>query len=278
MVCPRCQKPVGDNDNVCGNCGLPLNDSVVNGDAVNDKKQKGVKKPKVKKQKASKPPKHSEENAVKADGEKHSNGRTVLITAIICVAAIALVVVIAAIVANISGDEGQKCASSVAKYIGAPVNDAEQNAEYTFKEDSAYNILNKALEFDKIYESKNEIKIDDISYPKWAVTVSLAGNNKVEGVTYTNFESIKTDTRGVKKDTSINLDKLDKGTSFSEVKDYLELEPYSISYKKDKTTYVYKYYYIADNGDAQPVILSVNFDGNKKMLDYASELVYPSNI
>ncbi|MGN1134182.1 MAG: hypothetical protein ACI4RN_06995 [Oscillospiraceae bacterium] len=266
MVCPRCQKPVGDNDNVCGNCGLPLNDAGEN--AVKEKKK--AKKLFAKKDKVPKQPETA--------GEKKSHNKTVLITAIVCVAAIALVVVIAAIVANVTGDKGEKCASSVAKYIGTPLKDAEKNTEYSFKEDSAYNVLNKALEFDKIYESKNEIKINDINYPMWSVTVSLGSGDKIDSVIYTNFEIVKSDTRGVKKDTSINLDKFDKGTSYSEIKDYLELEPYKIAYKKGVTAYVYKYYYIADNGDAQPVILEVDFDSNKKLTNYSSELVYPSNL
>ena len=47
---------------------------------------------------------------------------------------------------------------------------------------------------------------------------------------------------------------------------------------KENTSYLYKYYYITDNGDAQQVILTAVFDDENKFLYYSSELVYPENM
>ena len=260
MICPKCQKTVGEDDAVCSNCGVALKDS---------KKKLNVKK--------------FFENRKKAARENLktvTNKNNVKKTRVVMAAAVVLIVVvlIIALVIHFSGNKGNKIAAEFAECISYTSAQAQDETGYHLKGDSAFRIINKAVSFDGIYESEEEVRIDDISYPEWAVTVNMNQSNKIESVVYTDFESIKKDSRGEEKDKLINLEKFDKGTKFSTVSDEIDMDPYSITYKAENITYVYKYYYMTDYGDAQTVVLSVTFDEDNEFLYESAEFVYPQNM
>ncbi|MGN0601394.1 MAG: zinc ribbon domain-containing protein [Oscillospiraceae bacterium] len=260
MVCPKCRKTVGDNDAVCSNCGVALKEP---------KKEKSIKGIFNKKKKAAR------EN-LKTVTKKATGKKTKVILSVAAVILIIALVIVLAV--HLTGDKGNKIAGEFAEFIGSPLSQAENDTGYHLKSDSAFRSVNKVIAFDEIYESEDEVRIDDISYPQWAVTVNLNQSNKIDSVVYTDFKSIKSDSRGEKKDKLINLEKFDKGTKFNTVADEIDLDPYSITYKSGNTTYVYKYYYETDYGDAQTVVLSVTFDSDDKFLYDSAEYVYPQNM
>ena len=260
MVCPKCQKTVGENDAVCSNCGI----------ALKDKKSKFSIKKFIENRKKS-----ASKNLKTVT--KKTNMKTVRIVMATVIALLVLLLIIVLIV-NAAGNKGNKIAGEFSECIGYLSADAEKETGYHLKSNSAFRIVNKAVAFDGIYESEDEVRIDDISYPEWAVTVNLNESKKIESVTYTDFESIKKDSRGKEKDKIINLEKFDKGTKYNTVVDEIDLDPYSITYKDENTTYVYKYYYMTDYDDAQTVVLSVTFDEDNKFLYESAEYVYPQNM
>lgn len=267
MECPKCKKTVGENDAVCRNCGIAL-------------KEPKRKKLNVKKMFDNK--KKSSSNLKTVQGRKGIVRQRInenkLKVALFVVALVLIIVLLIVFISHISGEKGNKAALELKEYLGNTVSNAQSDSDIHLKDSSSFRGINTALAFDFVYESEDEIKINDIAYPEWAVTVSLNKNEKIESVTYTDFTSIEEDMRGEKKDRALNLDKFDKGAKYNTVTDEIDCDPYSITYKEDLTSYRYKYYYTVDNGDAQQVILTAVFDSDNKFLYYSSELVYPQNL
>ena len=258
MVCPKCKKTVGDNDAVCPNCGITLKEP----------KKKAVREFFAKNKKKAK-------DNLKTVNKKASKKMRIIFSA---AAAVLVVLLIIVLIVHLSGGKGSKAAGALSEYIGDTVNNAQNDTGYHLKSDSAFRAVNNIMAFDEIYESEDEVRVDDITYPEWAVMVNLNGDNKIDSVVYTDFKSLKKDSRGAKKSKSINLEKFDKGTKFGTISDEIDLEPYSITYKDGNTTYTYKYYYMTDYGDAQTVILTATFDEDDKFLYDSSEVVYPMNM
>lgn len=259
MECPKCHKSVSESDDVCSNCGVTLK----------DKKTKNFKK--IVKNKKDKAKSGFETVKKKAVSKKAK-------TVYIILSVVLVVLLVLVLVAHFTDEKGNKIASEYAEFIGMKISEAESETGYNLKEDAVHRCLNSAMNFDEIYECEDEITVEDISFPKWAVTVNNDNNKKIDSVVYTDFTQIKDDLRGEKKDKCISLEKFNKGAKFNAVSDEIDLEPYSITYKKNNVVYAFKYYYITDYGDAQSVILSVTFDDDNKYLNSTEKLVYPQNL
>lgn len=268
MECPKCRKTVGENDAVCRNCGI----------ALKEPKRKMFNIKKITDRKKYK--NHSDLKTV--DGKKglvrQKANENKLKLVLVAVSLILILVLIILLVSHISGDKGNKTALELKEYIGRSVSNAETDVEIHLKDESAFRGVNTALAFDYVYEAEEELEINDITYPEWTVTVILDKSEKIESVVYTDFTTVEDDLRGDKKEKSVSLDKFDKGAKYNTVTDEIDCDPYRITYNKENTSYMYKYYYITDNGDAQQVVLNVVFDDENKFLYYSSELVYPENM
>ncbi|MDE6149410.1 MAG: hypothetical protein K2F81_04870 [Ruminococcus sp.] len=268
MECPKCKKTVGENDAVCRNCGIALKEP--------KRKKFNVKRLVNRKKMQASSDLKTVEGRKGLVRQKINENRLKLVLFIISI--ILIIVLVIVLISHISGEKGNKIALELIEYSGKSVSDAETDVGIHLKDGSSYRGVNTALKFDYVFESEDEVRINDITYPEWAVTVLLDKNEKIESVVYTDFKSVEDDLRGDKKDKDINLDKFDKGAKYSTVTDEIDCDPYSITYKKDNTSYLYKYYYMTDNGDAQQVIINVAFDDENKFLYYSSELVYPENM
>lgn len=266
MKCPNCGKTVGEHDGVCSNCGIALPEII----DVEDTSI--VKKFSHKKEKAplgTTKPSGADKLRRKMGGRK---GKLILIG----VAVILLVVLVILIIVSLSSSKGRKIADKTMAYIGADIGMAEKDADVHFKDESAYKGLNNAVKYDYIYESDDDVKVDGITYPEWAVLVTVNENEKIDSVKYSNFKTLKADVNGKERDKVVNLDKFETGVSGKTVLDEIDLDYYSITYTKDTISYVYRYWYTTADGDKQPVVLNVSFDRDNDYLYYSSTLVYPA--
>lgn len=268
MECPKCKKTVGENDAVCRNCGIALKEPKRK--SFNVKRLINRKKTTL------------SSDLKTVDGKKGLVRQKVndnkLKLALFIVSVILIIVLVIVLISHISGEKGNKTALELREYTGKSLSAAEKNAGIHLKDSSSFRGVNTALKFDYVFESEDELRINDITYPEWTVTVLLDKNENIESVVYTDFTTVEDDIRGDKKDKDVNLDKFDKGAKYSTVTDEIDCDPYSITYMNENTSYLYKYYYITDNGDAQQVILTAVFDDENKFLYYSSELVYPENM
>ncbi|MBQ9374771.1 MAG: hypothetical protein IJU04_00335 [Ruminococcus sp.] len=267
MECPKCKKTVGENDAVCRNCGIALRET--------KKKRFDIKKI-INNKSKNRSDLETTKGRKRVVRNKTDENKLKLLLAGLSVLLIVLLIIL--LIVHISSGKGNKAALELVEYIGQHVSDAETDTGIHLKDESAFRGVNTALTFDYIYESEDEVEINDITYPEWAVTVVLNKNEKIDSVVYTDFTTVEDDLRGDEKDKSVSLDKFDKGAKYNTVIDEIDCDPYRITYNKENTSYMFKYYYTAENGDAQQVLLTAVFDDEDKFLYYSSELVYPENM
>ena len=278
MECPKCHKPVGANDAVCKNCGLVLKEDA-------GKAKKSLFAPK----------KSSERKKERAElsflkggtaslssqgGEAAADKGLVFKLKLfgIALGVIALIVIVIVVIVNIMSKGGEKTAEKLSDYINKPVTTAEDKLDIHLKEESDYDGVNYAFGFDYIYEAEDDVKVDEVKYPEWAITVNVDDDNDITSVTYSNIKLLEKNYKGVKVDSKISIDKFDEGDKLSKVLDEIGLDPYSITYNILGKTYVFKYYYHADNGDAWRVMLTAVFDSNDKLEYITSTDVFPTDM
>lgn len=268
MDCPKCGKKIGDNDNVCSNCGVVIKEGGEN--------TKLSTKLFNKKNKKKNPLETSTLGKTEKLRSKFGMKHLKILLAIIAVALVVLLII--TFIVSIASGKGKKLARNTAEYIGTTVAVAETKMDMHFSDKSAYSGLNRALEFNYVEESEDSVKVDGVTYPEWAVLITTDKKQKIQSVKYCDFKLLKKNIKGVECDKLINLDRFDKGVSFDKVEDAIDIDPYSITYSLDLVTYRYRYWYDSDTGDEQQVILDVSFDGDNKFLYYTSTLVYPENL
>ena len=195
----------------------------------------------------------------------------------ICSAVVLILVLVIILVVALTGSKGEKTAEKLSGYIGSTVEKAQQKTGISLKEKSAYPVLNNSVSFNRIYEPSGNLKSEGINYPDWAVFITEE-NGKISSVKFSDFGIIKSNINGKERKSVVNLDKYEKGSSFGTISDEIDIPYYSITYTDDGTEYMYRYRYITENEDEQPVILKVKFDKENKYVSYDSKLVYPENL
>lgn len=282
MECPKCHKPVGDNDAVCKNCGLVLkaDDARAKKSLFSPKKSSERKKEKaelsfLKGGTASRVLSGGGEAAA-VSGDKGLGFKLKLFG--IALGAIALIVLIIVIIVNVMSKGGEKTAEKLSDYINKPVTAAEDKLEIHLKEESDFDGVNNAFAFDYIYEADDDVKVDEVKYPEWAITVKVDDDNDITSVTYSNIALLEKNYKGIKTDGKISIDNYDEGDKLSKVLDGIGLDPYSVTYQILGKTYVFKYYYHTDNGDSRRVILTAVFDPDDKLEYITSTDVFPNDM
>lgn len=275
MECPKCHKSIGANDAVCKNCGLVLRE-----DAAKPKKRSflGKKSDERKKDKA--------ELSFVRSGKKEGGELSVpersfgdkLRLGIIALIVLAVVVLIIVIVMSLMSSDGEKTALKMSEYINKPMTTAEDKLDIHLKEESDFDGVNNAVKFDYIYEAEDDIKVDDVKYPEWSVGVIVDEDNDITQVTYTDYTVLEKNYKGIKTDGLINKDEFESGDKLKTVLGEIGLDPYSITYQIIGKTYVFKYYYTLDNGDARRVILTAVFDDDDRLDYMTSRFVFPSDM
>lgn len=273
MKCPKCGSSVGDHDAVCPGCGEKLFEEVMTAiipDADTYGEPVFFEEPEKEDKKATKKGLGRKDFGLK---EKLTSTKAKIILILTGIVLIALIVIL--IVMHISTNKGKNTASKVSKYIGAEIETADSKIDAEIKDRSAYAGLNNAVQFDYVIEAGDSVKVDGIIYPEWAVLISVGQEDRIESVKYADFRVLKKNIKGEERDSVVNMDKFTKGESFGTVSGEIDLDYYSIVYTKDSQIYTYKYWYTTENGDVQPVILSVTFDSDGDYTEYSSTLLYP---
>ena len=194
--------------------------------------------------------------------------------AILLVAAVVIVFAIILII-RLTTEEGKKKAEKLSEYLGTNVGSAEDKLNMHLKDNSAYAILNKSDAFDYIYESEDSVNISDIKFPEWTVTVIKTSSEKIDSVIYTDYNLLKSDSRGEKLAKRPDLDSFGRSTKMKTVLDAIDTSPFRIIYSLDSTKYEFRYCYELDNGDIQSVALIVCADLEGKYIYSSSEDLDP---
>lgn len=270
MKCPECGHHVGDHDAVCPYCSKALYEDTtlmknITGrkkidreSFINEKKEEGKSK-----------------QGFFGRAKKLFSGKNLKIV-LICAAAVVVIAVAVIIVISVNSSKGEKTAKKAAEYVGLEISQAQDKLGIKFEGESAFSGVNNAIEFDGVYEAQEKVKVEGVTYPEWAIFVKLSQDNRIETVKYANFSLLGGGLKGKEKKEVVSLGRFKKGASWSDINEEIDMDYYSVEYGKDKTGYVYRYWYTSDNGDVQQVILTVNFDTDNKYIDYSTQFVYPT--
>ena len=194
---------------------------------------------------------------------------------VICVVVLLVILLAVNLIIHFVSGKGKKNAEKLSEYLGSNVGTAEDKLDIHLKDNSSFAIINKSDTFDYILESEDTVKIDDIKFPEWSVTVMKTDSEKIDTVIYTDYKLLKSDSRGEKLDKRPNLDGYSRSTKIGTVIDQIGCEPFRITYSLDFTKYEFRYYYELDNGDMQSVSLTVSADLEGRYFYSASEDLDP---
>lgn len=234
MKCPKCGFENEDGAAFCGGCGEDLSSENIMSALDESAKQTDARE-----KRSGKKKKRREKAADGGDTTvKKSKVKPVLITA-------AVVIVLAAaaifVLMNLPS-EGEKVLKNVP--IGRNLAYAEAKTETDFTKVSKYDAVNQLGNFDNICEGNLTIKIEGVSFPEWAIAVSLANDETIDRVTYYDFSQLQKNWKGHHSQKKIELTAVEYGMKRKAVDRALGLTPYSIIKGIDNTvTNVYRYYY-----------------------------------
>ncbi len=274
MKCPKCGADVGERDVICSHCGAELFVDT----ALADKLFGGASEPFEQPENIQLEKKRKKPGFFSGEGraaEKKQLDFNKIKIGIIALGVLILVILLIIIITNLLGTKGEKIAKQASDFVGADFEVAEKKLDAKFKKESAYKGLSSVVAYDRIAESEDDVRINGFTYPEWAVFITLDDEGRIVSVKYSDFNSIKKDIRGEKKQRIVNLDKFSKGTSQKSVENEIDMEPYSITYTKDGEAHTFRYWYENDNGDEQPVVLTVQYDSDGDFVSYVSIPIYP---
>lgn len=202
---------------------------------------------------------------------KKNNKKPLLIMLGASAIVILIVLLVFFIVGLIKGNEGKKLADDLRNELGKSISMAEKNTGVVMKLDSQNILLKDIVDYDYICESDSEVKVGGIKVPEWAVFVSVDGNDKISSVTYYNFKSLKKNWKGVKTD-AVDTTAIAYNMTKKEADKIISVSPLAVTYSNDDTaTYLYKYYYLDENGNEQVYRLSITYSLEDVIRGYLSE-------
>ncbi|ADU22531.1 MULTISPECIES: zinc ribbon domain-containing protein [Ruminococcus] len=266
MKCPKCGETVGDHDKICQYCSAELFIDTQLAERLFKKKKDPL--PDDDKFTRTEKKKH-----LKRPDLKKFDFHNIKLIAIVVLSLLILVLAVVLIVRSM-GSKGEKYAKKAADFIGADFEIASKKLDFKIKQESGYKGFTAVIDYNYVAESDDDLRIDGVTYPEWAVVINTDDENRITEVRYCNFKRIKSDIKGVKKEHTINLDKFNPGTDKSAIDKELDMDPYSIAFTKDGTAYIYRYWYENDSGDEQPVVLTVYYDTKDKLKTYTPQLLF----
>ena len=270
MKCPKCGESVGDHDKLCPHCNAELFIDTQLAERLFKKKEEPLPDDD---EQFFKPGKKVKENKPTKKTKLKIDIHNLKLIAIVVLSLLIIVLLIVLIVKSM-GSKGEKYAKKAADYIGADFEIASKKFDFKIKQESGYKGLTAVIEYNYVAESDNEVRIDGVTYPEWAVIFKTDDENRITEVRYCNFKSIKSDIKGVKKEHNVNLDKFNPGTDKSTVDKELDMDYYSVAYTKDGEAYIYRYWYENDSGDEQPVVLTVYYDTKGKLKVFTPQMLF----
>ncbi|MEG0615629.1 MAG: hypothetical protein RR540_07725, partial [Oscillospiraceae bacterium] len=116
--------------------------------------------------------------------------------------------------------------------------------------------------------------------PEWAVFVKNTQDDKIDSVTYYNFKVLEKNWKGQKSKSILDTNIVEYGMSLRDAKRSVPVLPLSITRTvDDKTTYLYKYYFVGEDKNEDAYYFSIDYDGDNAVtnaknqeIDYISFL------
>ncbi|MBQ5334023.1 MAG: zinc ribbon domain-containing protein [Oscillospiraceae bacterium] len=239
MICKKCGSECPDGNIFCEACGAEL-DAPVLPENVDDKGHM-KKQAKPKKEKAPKPRKPKKEKKQRTAEEKAALAKK-LKAGGICLALIAVIVIIVIITQLLGSNDGYNAAQKIP--VGRNVAFAESETGLTFSEKSTNGMINNMTSFDYICISDKTTKVSGSEQPRWVILLTVGEDDIITAVEYYDFTQLKLNWKGRKMAEMLDQNSLDYGMSIKNVNKKLGLKPYYIKRTvSNDSTYCYRYFY-----------------------------------
>ncbi|MCI7767331.1 MAG: hypothetical protein MSJ26_05025 [Oscillospiraceae bacterium] len=236
MICKKCGSECPDGNIFCEACGAEL-DAPVLPENVDDKGRM-KKQAKPKKEKAPKPKKEKKQRTAE---EKAALAKK-LKAAGICLALIAVIVIVVIIMQLLGSSDGYNAAQKIP--VGRNVAFAESETGLTFEKKSANGMINNMTSFDYICISDKTTKVSGSEQPRWVILLTVGEDDIITAVEYYDFTQLKLNWKGRKMAEMLDQNSLDYGMSIKSVNKKLGLKPYYIKRTvSNDSTYCYRYFY-----------------------------------
>lgn len=236
MTCPNCEAVVPEGERYCPNCGADLQ-------MVSPKDET----------KQTETPAKSKKNLFKLIG--------------IVVGVLIVIGIVLFVLAAINNSKGEKALQKVSANLGRSVAMAQKSSGFEFNTTSDYEILKEINDYNYIYESGKIIEVEGIKVPEWVLFITVNEEQKLDSVTYYNFNVVRSDWRGEKIGSKFDTNLVNYKTPLKEAKGIISMKPLSITCtNQDETMYVYKYHYkdVSDQND-KVFNLNVKYDIEEKV-------------
>ena len=286
MICKKCGSECPDGNIFCEACGAEL-DAPVLPDNIDDKgrvkKQKAIKPKKAHKQpKEQKPQK--EKKIISAEEKAAINKKLKL--AGICLAVIAVIIIIAVIVSAVNANKGFNAAQKIP--IGRNVEYAESASGLRFSVMSTNGLVNNMSDFDYIYISDETVKVGGSEQPQWAIMLTVGEDDLISTVEYYDFKQLKHNWKGRKMAEMLDKDSLEYGMNVKSISKKLGMKPYYVRRSvSNDSTYCYRYHfsdsvmgfdrafnYYVEFSDIEQTVRNISYSE----IDYAATILAADNI
>lgn len=243
MRCPECGGEINENDVLCPGCGaelfgVPAEFADTDMTEADVETGTGIKKKRKSKNKDKK--------AAAQNGKSQKQKLIVGVRiAIIAVMAALIVILIFAAADSVSLSRGKKIFDKVPLGRTVDMIEADAGADFLEGRASAYGAVNRVSEYKYICESENEVYVDGVRLPEWAVLLNADGSGSVNEAILYNFSVLKHGWMGARTAGRIEPSTVEFGMTAKAAERALGLKPYSIKKESTENTsiYVYRYNY-----------------------------------
>ncbi|MDR0992740.1 MAG: zinc ribbon domain-containing protein [Ruminococcus sp.] len=230
MVCPKCKSEITEDTDFCGICGAKLIDGVFD------------------ESESAEPRRHNKR-------ELHKKSRHNLIKKLkiagVAAAVLAVAVGIIVVVSSLRTSEGRKIADNVP--LGRNIEIVNSDTGVMFDRYSRNTIMPEIGTFSYIYESEENLSVDGIKLPEWAVMISANTSGNIYKKTYYDFTVLGNSWKGTKKSAAPDTETIEYGSRVSDAQKILGLKPYAVVTTLDDNTQklIYRTHAEDENGNVR---------------------------
>ncbi|MDE7294110.1 MAG: zinc ribbon domain-containing protein [Oscillospiraceae bacterium] len=242
MKCQKCGTECPDGNLFCEACGAELETPVLP-DNIDDKgRVKKVKRPRPAKAAKARPEKAAPAKERRVLTPEEREKRAAKVKAVfIGIGVIAVVVLVVVISHIIEQSKGLSAAQSIPLGRNVPYAASETGLE--FNEKSANGLINSICDFDYICISEDTVKVNGSEQPRWAIMLTVDGEDIITAVEYYDFQQLKLNWKGRLMSEMLTQDSLEYGMSIRNVNKTLGLKPYYVRRSvSNDSLYCYRYY------------------------------------
>lgn len=242
MKCQKCGTECPDGNLFCEACGAELETPVLPENIDEKGRVKKIKRPRPAKAAKARPEKtaSAKERRVLTPEEREKRASKVK-AVFIGIGVIAVVVLVVVISHIIEQSKGLSAAQSIPLGRNVPYAVSETGLEFTEK--SANGLINSICDFDYICISEDTVKVNGSEQPRWAIMLTVDGEDIITAVEYYDFKQLKLNWKGRLMPEMLTQESLEYGMSIRNVNKTLGLRPYYVRRSvSNDSVYCYRYY------------------------------------